>query len=206
MLHTARVFAKPALRALGFAMCAVWSANALAQVSLVQDGPVPPSRSYPAPEPPKGGFFVDERKPLPPEVQETLRQINAYRAGGATCGSQRFEPAAPLAWNELLQNAAVHHAGDMAQRHTMSHTGADGSDVGTRANRVGYAWWGVGENVSAGYKTGPEALLGWMKSPGHCANMMSPGYTEVGVGAAYASGDTYGWYRAMVLAKGRGKP
>jgi uncharacterized protein YkwD len=207
MRHPALPPAPPALRLCLFvALASCLPLGALAQVSLVHEDSPALTRSHPVPEPPKGGFFLDDRKPLPPAVQETLRQINAYRAAGATCGSQRFEPAAPLAWNELLQAAAARHSDDMAQRRTMSHTGGDGSDVGTRANRVGYAWWGVGENVSAGYKTEPDALAGWMKSPGHCANMMSPGYTEVGVGAAYASGDTYGWYRAMVLAKGRGKP
>ena len=71
---------------------------------------------------------------------------------------------------------------------------------------MGYDWWGVSENVSAGYRSGPDALLGWMKSPGHCANLMTPDYTEVGVGAAFAKGDRFGWYRAMVLAKGRNRP
>jgi uncharacterized protein YkwD len=189
-----------ALRALGLAVCVALAPATQAHETLRQDGLAPPTL------PAKGGYFADERKPLPPEVQETLRQINAYRAAGATCGSQRFEPAAPLAWNELLQTAATRHAEDMAQRGSMSHTGGDGSDVGSRVNRVGYDWWGVSENVSAGYRSGPDALLGWMKSPGHCANLMTPDYTEVGVGAAFAKGDRFGWYRAMVLAKGRNRP
>jgi uncharacterized protein YkwD len=210
MHHPALVSLLATLRPLALAGCAAFSAGAPAQVSLEQGNPPPLLRSQrqtqPDAEPGKGGYVVDDRKPLPPEVQATLSQINTYRAAGATCGSQRFEPAAPLAWSEQLQTAATRHAEDMAQRRTMSHTGGDGSDVGTRTNRVGYAWWGVGENVSAGYRSGPEALVGWMNSPGHCANMMSAGYTEVGVGAAHASGDAFGWYRAMVLAKGRGKP
>ena len=39
-------------------------------------------------------YLVDaETGRLSAEVQDTLRRINAYRAAGATCGSQRFEPA-----------------------------------------------------------------------------------------------------------------
>jgi uncharacterized protein YkwD len=204
MPHTAFISAPSALRALVLAACCVLGMAAQAQVALVQDPGTPQAQARALPA--KGGYVLEERKPLPPEVQETLRQINAYRAAGAMCGGQRFEPAAALAWSELLHSAAVHHAQDMARRRTMSHTGGDGSDVGTRATREGYAWGGVGENVSAGYKTEREALAGWMSSPGHCSNMMSGGYTEVGVGAAFASGDSFGWYRAMVLAKGRGKP
>jgi uncharacterized protein YkwD len=83
----------------------------------------------------------------------------------------------------------------------MSHTGADGSSVGQRAQRQRYEWGSVGENVSAGYRSVNDALAGWMKSPGHCSNMMSAGFTEVAVAGAFVAGDTYGWYRAMVLGR-----
>ena len=133
------------------------------------------------------------------QAQDTLQRINTYRASGATCGLKRFAPAAPLAWNRLLEQAAHKHAKDMAARRTMSHTGGDGSSMSERVAREAYAWASLGENVSAGYKSVPDALAGWMRSPGHCANMMSPAFREVGVAAASAHGDSYGWYRAMVL-------
>ena len=139
--------------------------------------------------------------PLAPSlaVQDTLRRINSYRAAGATCGSRRFKPAAPVAWNVQLEQAAQKHARDMAARRTMSHTGGDGSSISDRVGREAYAWSALGENVSAGYSSVPDALAGWMRSPGHCANLMSTSFREVGVGAAHAPGDAYGWYRAMVL-------
>ena len=154
---------------------------------------------------PKGGFVLLERAPAssspPPsaEARDTLQRINAYRAAGATCGTRRFDPAAPVAWNALLEQAALKHATDMAARRTMSHTGGDGSNMSERVAREAYAWGALGENVSAGYSSVPDALAGWMRSPGHCANMMSTSFREVGVGAANAPGDTFGWYRAMVL-------
>ena len=157
----------------------------------------------------KGGFVQETQPPdttppprsppLSPEVRDTLQRINGYRAAGATCGSQRFEPAAPVAWNLLLEQAAQKHAKDMAARRAMSHTGGDGSSMSDRVAREAYAWGALGENVSAGYGSVPEALAGWMRSPGHCANMMSPNFREVGVGGANAPGDSFGWYRAMVL-------
>jgi len=157
----------------------------------------------------KGGFVQEVQPPattaapvsppLSPEVQETLQRINTYRAAGATCGSKRFEPAAPVAWNALLEKAAQKHARDMATRRTMSHTGGDGSSMSERVAREAYAWGALGENVSAGYGSVPEALAGWMRSPGHCANVMSPNFRDVGVGGANAHGDSFGWYRAMVL-------
>jgi uncharacterized protein YkwD len=161
----------------------------------------------------KGGY-VEPDKPTPPpspalrsplsaEVQDTLRRINAYRAAGAICGSQRFGPAPPVAWNARLEQAAAAHARDMAGRRTMSHSGGDGSSVSDRVGRVHYNWGALGENVSAGYKTVVEGLEGWMKSPGHCSNIMGAQFREVGVGSANAPGDTFGWYRAMVLGSPR---
>ena len=155
----------------------------------------------------KGDFLQDAqppdappRSPPPsPEVRDMLQRINGYRAAGATCGSRRFESAAPVVWNVLLEQAAQKHAKDMAARRAMSHTGGDGSSMSDRVAREAYAWGALGENVSAGYGSVPDALAGWMRSPGHCANMMSPNFREVGVGGANAPGDTLGWYRAMVL-------
>ena len=154
---------------------------------------------------PKGGFVLHER-PLAPtspppsaEARDTLQRINAYRAAGATCGTRRFDPAAPVAWSLRLEQAAQKHARDMAARRTLSHAGGDGSSMSDRVAREAYAFSTLGENVSAGYTTVPEALAGWMRSPGHCANMMSKSFREVGVAGASVPGDTYGWYRAMVL-------
>ena len=147
----------------------------------------------------KGGFALMEQPRLSAEAQDTLQRINAYRAAGALCGGQRLEPAPPLAWSPQLEQAAVKHARDMAARRAMSHTGGDGSRMRDRVARESYAWQALGENVSAGYSTGVAGLAGWMNSPGHCRNMMSPSFREVGVGAASAPGDTFVWYRTMVL-------
>ena len=103
-----------------------------------------------------------------------------------------------------IRNPAVEsRARDMAARRTLSHTGGDGSSIGERVDREAYAWGALGENVSAGYRSVPDALAGWMRSPGHCANLMSTSFREVGVGAANVPGDTDGWYRAMVLGSPR---
>ena len=59
----------------------------------------PPSTPPPIPSTPPS-------PPLSPEVRDTLQRINSYRAAGATCGSQRFEPASPVAGNALLEQAA----------------------------------------------------------------------------------------------------
>ena len=139
--------------------------------------------------------------PLDAEAQNLLDRINAHRSAGATCGHQRWAPAQPLSWNAALALAAQQHAADMAARRSVSHTGTDGSRVGQRAQRQGYDWGALGENVSAGHATQAEGLAAWMASPGHCANIMAPQFRDLGVAEARASGDTRAWYRTMVLGR-----
>jgi len=38
-----------------------------------------------------------------------------------------------------------------------------------------------GENIGMGYKNEKEMVEGWLKSPGHCKNIMNKGYKEMGV-------------------------
>jgi uncharacterized protein YkwD len=64
----------------------------------------------------------------------------------------------------------------------MAHTGTDGSEAGTRAARAGYSWRLIGENIAAGQNSAQEAVAGWLESPGHCANLMNPSFTEMGAG------------------------
>ncbi len=113
-----------------------------------------------------------------------LDAVNAARAAGQTCGERHFDPAPPLRWNPLLAEAALDHSQDMARFRYFNHTGSDGTAVGDRATKAGYAWRRVGENIASGIRTPDEAVAGWLQSPGHCANIMGPAFTEMGV--AYA--------------------
>ncbi len=70
----------------------------------------------------------------------------------------------------------------MHDHNVMSHTGSDGSDLRARADRQGYDWSNLGENVAWGYTSPQSVVAGWLNSPGHCANIMNPTFTELGVG------------------------
>jgi uncharacterized protein YkwD len=123
--------------------------------------------------------------PAWPDAGKTILQaVNAARATARMCGDQRFGPAPAVAWNDLLGNAALAHSRDMAQHRYFSHQGQDGSQPGDRARQAGYNWRRVGENIASGLASPEEAVAGWLDSPGHCANLMNPGFTEMG--AAYA--------------------
>lgn len=64
----------------------------------------------------------------------------------------------------------------------MSHEGSDGSGLGQRVTREGYAWSAVGENVAHGHRSASHVMTDWLDSPGHCANIMHPAFTEFGAG------------------------
>jgi uncharacterized protein YkwD len=116
--------------------------------------------------------------------QAILQAVNAARAAGQTCGDAQFAAAPPLAWNDALANAAYAHSQDMATQRYFSHRGKDGRLAGERAVQAGYLWRAIGENIASGQESAQDAVAGWLSSPGHCANLMNPRYTEMG--AAYA--------------------
>ncbi|MFL9812189.1 CAP domain-containing protein [Stutzerimonas sp. VN223-3] len=114
-----------------------------------------------------------------------LERVNEARANPRKCGRQTFEAAPALRWNDQLAQAALDHSRDMANQDYFSHQAPDGSQVSDRASRAGYKWSRIGENIAAGQGSVEQAVAGWLASPGHCANIMRPDFTEMG--AAYAT-------------------
>ncbi len=135
---------------------------------------------------------INLARPLVPEGlgdwreagQAVLRLVNLARAQPRACGDERFERARPLAWNEALAEAALVHSRDMASRDYFSHADPSGASVRQRVASAGYRWRHVGENIAAGLGSPEQVLAGWLASPGHCANLMSPDFVDMG--AAYA--------------------
>lgn len=142
---------------------------------------------------------------LPGFQAELLQRLNALRASGAVCGARgSFAPAAALAWNEELTQAALGHATDMATHDYFSHTSRDGSTLAERVTRAGYEWSLVAENIAAGQPSVQLVMAGWTASDGHCANLMHPGLREVGLACVPGSGQTrYSPYWTMNLAAPR---
>ena len=104
----------------------------------------------------------------------------------------------PLENDEKLSTLARGHSADMIARDYFSHTDTDGCGSSCRANAAGYAWRAIGENnyMSSGYGASPEqqarmVVDGWMKSPGHRANILGSQYTHAGVGVFAQGEDVY---------------
>ncbi|UGQ13619.1 CAP domain-containing protein [Yinghuangia sp. ASG 101] len=96
-----------------------------------------------------------------------------------------------------LTDAAQAHSADMAVRDYFDHTGLDGRQPADRVRATGYDYSRVAENIAAGQNTPAEVVEGWMNSPGHRANILTPELTQIGIGLAH--GGTYRTYWTQVF-------
>jgi uncharacterized protein YkwD len=113
-----------------------------------------------------------------------LQLVNIARSKGVKCGDKWHPPVPPLTWNQLLEKAAVDHSKDMFNKNYFSHIAGDGSTANSRIEKAGYIWMAYGENIGYGYRSEKEVVAAWLTSPGHCANIMSKNFKEMGVGRA----------------------
>lgn len=132
-----------------------------------------------------------------------LALVNAARAQPRRCGKDLFAAVPPLLHQSLLTEVAAGHAADMARYSYFSHTARDGSTVDGRATRLGYRWRSIGENLAAGQMTPELAVQGWLDSPSHCANIMSPAFVEMGAAFVVNTWSTQAIYWVQVFGAGR---
>ncbi len=126
---------------------------------------------------------VNEAKMMEPTEKlnpDMLNLVNEYRRRGCNCGNRYMPPAPALRWNDKIEQAALRHATDMKRHTNYSHRGTDRSQPDSRLDQAGYEWSAVAENIAWGYYDFKSVLIGWMKSPSHCKNIMSTKFTEFG--------------------------
>ncbi len=166
--------------------------------------PTPPAPT-PTPTPTPGGTVTAATScAIPNFAASVTAAVNAARAQARNCGATAYAAAGATTWNDALFAAAAAHTQDMAAQHTLSHTGSNGSTLAVRIDATGYAWTAIAENIAAGYNGVDAVVQGWLSSAGHCANLMNPAYTEIGVSCVQATGaDPYGKYWTLDLARPR---
>ena len=124
-----------------------------------------------------------------------LALVNQRRAAGATCGGTAYPSVPALTMNSNLRIAARAHSLDMATLNYFSHTSLDGRTFSQRIQNAGYSGsFPLGENIAAGQNSPQAVVDSWMTSPGHCVNIMSPGFRAIGIGYALRVGSQYGHY------------
>ncbi len=113
-----------------------------------------------------------------------LQMVNKVRQNGCQCGDTYYPATAPLVWNDKLEQAAQKHSRDMLSKKFFSHTAPDGTDGGTRIRQAGYNWRAFGENIAFNYPSEQAVIDGWIKSTGHCKNIMNKDFKEMAVARA----------------------
>ena len=100
----------------------------------------------------------------------------------------------PLSGESLLHDAAQAHVDDMdAVGRYLGHVSSDGGGMRDRIDATGYSWSSIRENAASGQSSAKEVVRGWMKSPGHRANILADDISDIGVGFAVddQTGATY---------------
>ena len=118
---------------------------------------------------------------------------------------QRTERHLPkLASNGRLDRSAQIWTNDMVRHRDFSH----GADFSARITAVGFDWSNAGENIAGGFETPAAVVNAWMASTGHCQNILSPTFREVGTGvdngASLLGGNAHGtWTQDFGLLMGQ---
>lgn len=89
----------------------------------------------------------------------------------------------PLIIDPELCRIARIKSEDMRDNQYFAHTSPTYGDVRSMLKQFGYAYAAAGENI-AHHATVEKAQAAFLSSPGHRKNILSSGYTKVGVGVA----------------------
>ena len=82
--------------------------------------------------------------------------------------------------NRRLNRSAQGWTNTMVRHGGFTH----GANFSARISAVGFNWSMVGENIAAGFDTPASVVSAWMASPGHCRNILSPSFMDVGTGVS----------------------
>lgn len=90
-----------------------------------------------------------------------------------------------LVLSPQLNEAAQRHVDDMFVNGNWGHYGSDGSTVGQRVVRTGYALDGWASENWVSVSTPERAMVWWMNSTVHRGNILNSNWSEFGVGGGY---------------------
>lgn len=116
------------------------------------------------------------------KVNEILELVNKEREKN---GLHKYK------LNETLCKAAQKRAEELTS--SFGHTRPDGTKFHTVFDEFNLNYKYAGENVAAGQKTPERVMEMWLASEGHRENILSPYFTEIGIGYVETD-DKYGAY------------
>ncbi len=128
-----------------------------------------------------------------PAVALTAAEKYAHSAFKATNANRLENDLEKVTPHKCLRRKAVAQAKKMVNRQEIFH-----QDLVAVLTSCGMT--NVGENVASGFKTGRATVnQGWMKSPEHRINILSPVFKRMGIGAR--KDDDGKWYVCQLFGK-----
>jgi uncharacterized YkwD family protein/spore coat assembly protein SafA len=109
------------------------------------------------------------------QENEVIRLVNVQRS---RAGLQLLKT------NWQLSRVARYKSQDMINKNYFSHTSPTYGSPFNMMESFGIRFSAAGENIAYGQRTAQEVVTGWMNSPGHRSNILSPTYQQIGVGLA----------------------
>lgn len=86
---------------------------------------------------------------------------------------------------------------------TYSHTRPDGTSCFTVVTK---SYWSLGENIYSSPSSPEAAMVGWMNSSGHRANILNTNYNKLGVGYTYVSDSQWKYHWVQLFGGGLTNP
>lgn len=111
-------------------------------------------------------------------LPEVIRLTNVKRAESGL---------SPVTENALLDQAARAKGADMLAKGYWAHVAPDGTEPWDFFKGVNYKYRYAGENLARDFSSASGAVEGWMASPSHRENMLSPKYKDIGVAVVEGS-------------------
>lgn len=129
---------------------------------------------------------IDDVKALENEV---IRLVNVERSNRGL---------RTLSANWQLSRVARYKSQDMISKNYFSHTSPTYGSPFRMMESFGVKFSAAGENIAYGQRSPKEVMNSWMNSPGHRSNILSPTYTQIGVGVAKTSSGTFYWTQMFI--------
>jgi uncharacterized protein YkwD len=120
--------------------------------------------------------------PLRSNENNTTAQLDAEGVIALTNQERRNGGVGKLTANTKLTKAAEMKLKDMFDRQYFEHISPDGKGPSYLAQKAGYEYIVIGENLALGnFKNDAALVQAWMDSPGHRENILNYRYSEIGV-------------------------
>lgn len=166
-------------------------------ISQPQTGAIIPPRQNPVTVParnvqtPRAGANQPAQRP---NTAAGISQV-AQQVIELTNNERRKNGLPPLNTDVSLSNVAQTKTNDMNAKHYFSHTSPTYGSPFDMMRDFGVTYTSAGENIAMGQTTAQQVVTAWMNSEGHRKNILSPNFTNIGVG--YTSNGNY-WSQMFI--------